>query len=356
MQQKEPVTLSELATLVNGEVIGDPHILISGIGTIYEARPGQLVMAEDERKLKQALELKPTALLLPFELADKGAEVKGVIKVQNPRLAFARLLAYFAPQYSLPQGIHPEATVSPKAKLGKNVRVHARAVIEEGAQIGDGTWIWPGVYIGPDAVIGSDCLIYPNVVIRERVTIGDRVIIQPGAVIGSDGFGFVTVDGVHHKVPQIGTVEIGNDVEIGANTCIDRATVGKTVIGTGTKLDNLVQIGHNAEIGPYNLMAGMAGVAGSSRTGEYVTLAGKAGLAGHLTVAPKTVVAGGAIVASDVTEPGFLSGIPARPHREEMRAKATMRRVPELIKKQKELERKVAELTELLERLSAEAR
>jgi len=357
MKQGQPITLSELATVVNGQVAGDPHLVITGVGSLEQTGPGEIVLAEDERKLCQALKQSPSALLLLPVLAEKAqGKVKGMILVQNPRLAFARILAHFAPLYPLAPGIHPTAVISPEASLGRDVRIHAYAVVEAGAKIGDRTWIYPGVYVGPDVTIGADCVIYPNVVLRERVTVGSRVIIHPGAVIGADGFGFTTADGVHHKVPQIGTVEIQDDVEIGANTCIDRATIGKTVIGRGTKLDNLIQIGHNVQLGQGNLMAGLSGVAGSAKTGDYVTVGGQSGIVGHITVASGTVLAGASVIAGNITEPGFLSGVPARPHREEMRAKAAARKLPEVIKNEKELERRIAKLEEMVARLSAEAR
>lgn len=357
MKQGQPITLSELATVINGQVDGDPHLVITGIGSLERTGPGEIVLAEDERKLDQALEQAPSALLIPTNLAEKTqGKAKGMILVKNPRLAFVKVLAHFAPSYPLPPGIHPTAVVSPEASLGKDVRIHAGAVVEAGAKIGDRTWIYPGVYIGPDVTIGADCVLYPNVVLRERVTLGSRVIIHPGAVIGADGFGFTTADGVHHKVPQIGTVEIQDDVEIGANTCIDRATIGKTVIGRGTKLDNLIQIGHNVQLGQGNLMAGLSGVAGSAETGDYVTIGGQSGVVGHITVASGTVLAGASVIAGNITEPGFLSGVPARPHREEMRAKAAARKIPEVIKNEKELERRIAKLEEMVARLSAEAR
>lgn len=351
---QKSITLSELATLVNGEVVGDPHIRIFGVSTIFDGAPGHLVFAEDERKLDQAQEVEAAVLLIPKELKEKvELGTKALLIVENGRLGFAKVLAYFAPEYPLPVAVHPAAKVSPQAKLGRDVRVHAGAVIEAGAEIGAGTWVYPNVYIAPDVKIGEDCLIYPNAVIHRLTTIGDRVIIQAGAVIGSDGFGFVTAGGKHHKIPHIGEVEIGSDVEIGANACIDRGTVGKTVIGVGTKIDNLVQIGHNVQLGQHNLLAGMSGVAGSAITEDYVTLAGQSGVAGHLTVSQGTIVGAGAIVAGDIKEPGFISGVPARPHREEMRAKASLRRVPDLIRNQKELERRIAELEELVEKLSS---
>lgn len=357
IKAEKALTLSELATLLNAEVIGDPHLLVQGIGTETNAAAGQVVLAEDERKLAQALANGATILLIPRKLQDQIPEgPKGVLVVEHGRLALIKILTYFGPKYELPTGVHPTAAVSPNAKLGRDVRVSAGAVIEDGAEVGDGTWIYPNVYIGPDSKVGSNSIIYANVVIRDRVIIGQRAIIHPGAVIGSDGFGFVTANGMHHKVPHIGMVEIGDDVEIGSNTTIDRATMGKTVIGSGTKIDNLVQIGHNVQLGAHNLLAGMAGVAGSSITEDYVTLAGQSGLGGHLTVASGTVVGAGAIVANDIKEPGFVSGIPARPHREEMKVKATMRRVPDLIQREKELERRVAQLEEMVEKLSAQAR
>ncbi len=340
-------TLDELAKVVDGKVVGDPELKISGIASLEDAGPGDISFVAEEKHLPSAQSSKAGALLV-------GQDVKGVdkplIRTANPRMAFAILLSEFAPLLHVELGIHPSAVVGEGAHVGEGTSVGANVVIAPDAQIGSDVVIYPGVYVGEGTTIGSGSIIYPNVVLREFVTVGKNVIIQPGAVIGGDGFGFVTVSGKQQKVPQIGTVVIEDDVEIGANVTIDRATCGKTVIGRGTKLDNLVQVGHNVVIGEDCLIVALTGVAGSSTIGNRVTLAGQSGVAGHLKVGDNTVVAARSLVISDLPGGQFVSGYPARPHKEAMRAIASQRKIPELIKRVKQLETELEELKDHLAR------
>ena len=237
-------------------------------------------------------------------------------------------------------GVHPKAIVEERARFDPDkVRIHAGAVVMDGAVIGDGSEIGPNVVVGENCVIGEDCLILANVSIRERCVLKDRVILQPGCVVGSDGYGYELVEGRHQKIDQIGIVVIENDVEIGANTTIDRARFGRTVIGEGSKIDNLCQIAHNVQMGKHNLIVSQTGIAGSARVGNYVTVAAQGGIGGHVTIGDKSIL-GGRIGASASLEGGQMyGGNPAQPFQKEQRQKAAVRKLPELLKRVKALEK-----------------
>lgn len=341
--------LSELAQLVGGELVGNGNLKITGIASLEDAGPGDITFAADEKHLPLAKQSKAAAVIVPKDAEDIG---KPVVRVVNSRLAFAILLEKFAPKLHIEKGIHPTAVIAESAEVGDGCSVGAHVYIGENARIGRNVTLYPGVFIGEGAVIGDNTLIYPNVVIREFVQVGKNVIIQPGAVLGGDGFGFVNVNGRQRKVPQIGTVIIEDDVEIGANVTIDRATCGKTVVGRGTKIDNLVQLGHNVVIGQDCLIVAMAGVAGSSTIGNRVTLAGQSGVAGHISVGDGTTVAAQALVAGNIPAGQFVSGYPARPHWESMRVVAAQNKVPDLIKRVKALEKELEGLKQHLDALA----
>jgi UDP-3-O-[3-hydroxymyristoyl] glucosamine N-acyltransferase len=345
--QSKSFTAGELAGLTEGELLGDPGRVVSGIAGLEEAGPSDVTFADPQRTA-EALGCPAGVVVLSRSAWEKAGLApsgeQAVILVDNPRLAFAVLLRAFAPDYRPRPGVHPQAVVHPTAVLGRDVAVGAGAVVEAGARLGDRVVLYPGVYIGPDSVVGDDSVLHAQVVVRERVTIGRNVLIHPGAVLGSDGFGFVTSGGRQHKVPHIGTVEVGDDVEIGANVTIDRATCGRTVIGRGTKLDNLVQVGHNAQLGEDCLVVAQVGLAGSSRLGDHSIMAGKSGIGGHYTVGAGSVVMASSIVAADVKPGSVVSGVPARPHSEEMRSKAAAHRLPEALRELRDLRRRVEEL------------
>jgi UDP-3-O-[3-hydroxymyristoyl] glucosamine N-acyltransferase len=268
------------------------------------------------------------------------------IVVANPNLAFLEIARCFAPPESRPPaGVHPTAAVSPKANLGRDVAVGPSCVVEEGAEIGDRTVLDGLVFVGRDAKVGADCRLYPHSLVRERCIVGDRVILQPGAVVGSDGFGYVTVEGSHVKIPQQGIAVLEDDVELGANTCVDRARVDRTVVRRGSKLDNLCQVGHNVIIGEGCLFAAQVGVAGSTRLGKYVVLAGQVGVIGHLQVPDGTIVSAQSGLGHSPESPGqVLSGSPARPHLQHQRAVAATHRLPELLREVRDLRKRVEEL------------
>ncbi len=254
-------------------------------------------------------------ILVPRQISCPG---KTLIRVDNPSLSFTQVVNHLlkdAPDYK-PHGIHPTAVIAPGAKLAPGVAVGAHTVIEDGAVIAEGCVIYANCYVGHEAHLGKDCLIYPQVVLREKVSLGNRVIIHSGTVIGSDGFGYVTVDGKHMKIPQVGTVLIEDDVEIGANVTIDRARFDKTIIGEGTKIDNLVQIAHNVTIGKHCLVVAQSGIAGSTKIGNYVILAAQAGLVGHIEIGDGAVVAAQSGVSKSIKAGEQVFGSPAQPIKE----------------------------------------
>lgn len=341
-----PLTLSELARLVDGDIVrGEFDFLVDGIASLDEAGASELSFLGNEKYRSQYLVTKAGAVIVPRGVTE-GPDGCALIAADNPSLAFGLAVKYFVASLAriFTPGVHPRASVDESARLDRSkVRIHAGAVVMAGAEIAEGTEIGPNCVIGENVRIGRDCLFYANVSVRERCLIGDRVILQPGAVIGSDGYGYELVEGRHTKVDQVGIVEIQNDVEIGANTTIDRARFGRTVIGEGTKVDNLVQIAHNVQIGKHCLIVSQTGVAGSARTGDYVVMAAQAGVAGHVKIGSKAVLAGRAGVTADIEGGKTYSGHPARPYMEEQRSRALVRNLPKLAERIKALEKKSEE-------------
>ncbi|MFH0941255.1 MAG: UDP-3-O-(3-hydroxymyristoyl)glucosamine N-acyltransferase [Candidatus Omnitrophota bacterium] len=341
-------TLRELALFVGGQIVGDPEVKISGVRGIKEAKKGDITFLANRRYMSLINETEASAIITPLDIESAS---KPIIKTQDPSFAFAQVVAMMYPvKLKHPVGIHKTAVVAKNAKLGRGVAVGAHAVIEDGADIGDNTIIYAGCYVGGDVKIGSGCIFYANVSIRERVLIGDRVFIQSGTVIGSEGFGYANVGGKHRLIPQVGSVVIEDDVEIGANVTIDRARFDKTFIGKGTKIDNLVQIAHNVVIGENSIIVAQAGISGSTRIGNNVTIAGQAGLVGHIEIGDGAILAAQAGITKSVPPNTFVSGYPARPHNEAMRIYAAMTGLPELVKSVRELKKKVAELEEQIKK------
>lgn len=327
----------EIAVLVDGVVDGDAEKDITGARGIGEAGPGDLSFVANPKYADQIRTTKAGVLLVNDAVA--GGDGLTLIKVKNPQLAFAKVLWIAYKEYlgSIRPGIHPSAVIDPTARIGEGVTIGPFTVIEKNAVIGRNTRIISHGYVGASTVIGDECLIYSHVSVREDIIIGSRVVIHSGAVIGSDGFGFVPGANGHMKIPQIGIVEIGDDAEIGANVAIDRATTGKTVIGKGTKIDNLVHIAHNDQIGEHCFLAAQVGFAGSTKIGNFVTMGGQSGVSGHLKVGNKVTIAGRAGVTTNVPDEQIVSGFPARPHREELKMQALVHRLPELFEKIKKL-------------------
>ena len=332
-------TLKEIAQLIGGEVIGDGNVVITGISGIREAEEGDLTFLANHRYANLMDTTKAAAIITS---RDTTAAPKPIIRTDNPSMAFATVISILMPSdQKYPSGIHPTAVIGKNVKLGQDVALQPYVVIDDDVVIGDRTVVYAGTYIGYRARIGCDCLIYSNVAIREKVEIGNRVIVHSGTVIGSDGFGFATVDGEHHKIPQIGTVLIEDDVEIGANVTIDRARFGKTTIGKGTKIDNLVQIAHNVIVGENSIIIAQAGISGSTVIGKNVTIAGQAGLVGHITIGDNAVLAAQAGVTKPVPANTCVSGYPARQHDEAKRLNAFISRLPQIVDKLKKLEEKI---------------
>ena len=297
----------DIAHIVDGALTGDPEQLVTGLAGIREAVPGDVSFVASP-KYQSAVKTTRASVLIVAQ--DMEVVFDGVlIRVGSASEAFAKLTAEVAPQpVSYKPGVHPTAVISPTAKLGKDISVQPYAVIEDGAVIGDRTVIGAGGYIGHGSRVGADCLLYAHVNLRERTLVGDRVVLHCGVVLGADGFGFETVRGKHHKIPQAGHVEIGDDVEIGANTAIDRGRFGRTRVGQGTKIDNLVQIGHNSTIGEHCIICALVGIAGSTIIGNQVTIAGQVGVAGHLTIGDKSIVMAQAGVTKDVAAGSMVLG------------------------------------------------
>ena len=341
-------TLNEIAKLIDGKVIGDGDTLITGVSGIKEAADGDITFLANP---KYSSLMDKTAAAAIITSAEAQKTTKPIILTENPSLAFAKIISMFIPDDAgHPQGIDYTVVMGKNVTLGKDVVLGPYVVIGDNVIIGDNTIIYAGCFIGHHTKIGSQTLIYPHVSIRERISIGNRVIIHSGTVIGSDGFGFATIKGLHHKIPQVGTVEIADDVEIGANVTIDRARFDKTVIGRGTKIDNLVQIAHNVVIGENALIVAQVGVAGSTIIGNNVTLAGQAGLVGHITIGDNVIVTGQSGVAKSVPADTMVSGYPARPFMTTQRVNASMQNLPKLFELVKQLKKKVEELEARLDK------
>ncbi|MBI4345732.1 MAG: UDP-3-O-(3-hydroxymyristoyl)glucosamine N-acyltransferase [Elusimicrobia bacterium] len=336
------ITLEQLARATGGELEGDGSFVIEGAAGLAEAGPKDVAFLENPKYAAQVGQSKAGCVFLPMEA--KGRVQGGPanrIWTSEPKWAFAQLLREVeAKQNPRPaSGVSPKADVHPEARLGANVSIGAFTVVEAGAEIGDNTILGPQVYVGRGAKIGKDCRLYPQVVVREHCEIGHRAIVHSGTVIGSDGYGFSTdmKTGSHRKVPQVGNVVIEDDVEIGSNVSIDRGTTGPTKIGAGTKIDNLVQLGHNVQTGRNCLIVSQVGVSGSTKIGHQVVLAGQAGLVGHITVGDGAIVTAQTGVMADIEPKAVVFGSPSRPHREAMKLQALMNRLPEMYETLKEL-------------------
>lgn len=333
-------TLQELAALSGGDLHGGgPDVKITGAASLSEAVPGEVTFYADPRYLARLRTTRASAIFVPTSFTEQTAAAQ--IRVSSPSKAFEQVVMKLAPKpIVFAPGVHPTAVIDPTAKLGKNVSIQPHAVIEAAVCIGDNSVIGAGSYIGQESQIGESCLIYPNVTIRERTKIGDRVIIHAAAVIGADGFGFEMIDGHYQKIPQIGIVQIDDDVEIGANTTIDRARFGRTWIQEGVKIDNLVQIAHNVILGKNSIIAAQTGISGSTRVGENVKMAGQVGVIGHLTIANETIIAAQSGISKDLPG-GAWFGSPAVPLSDAKRQIALIHRLGKLFDRIKSIEKKL---------------
>lgn len=341
-------TLAELAAVLGGQVVGDGATAIHGVAGIREALPGDITFLANARYESHLLETRASAVICSREPRQTPMPL---LQVDNPYLAFQRVVRVFRPEVHRPEpGVHPSAVVSSAATLGANVSVGPNCVIEAGARIGDRVVLMPGCYVGAAVSIGDDSFFYPRVTVREECIVGRRCIAHTGVVIGSDGFGFAFDQGRYHKVPQVGNVVIGDDVEIGANTTIDRATTDSTRIGDGSKIDNLVQIGHNVVIGKHCIVVAQVGISGSTELEDYVTLGGQSGLVGHIRIGKGAMVGAQSGVTKSVPADGVVTGYPAVPHGVFKRIHAFIQRLPQLFERTKRMEERVARLERQAER------
>ena len=332
-------TLQELSVLVDGKVIGDPSIIITGAASLGEAAAGDISFFANPKYVSLLRRTRASALFVPIDFSESVPLAQ--IRVGNPMKAFEKVVLKLAPPaIEFSPGIHPSVIVDPSAKLGKGVSIQPHVVIEAGVVIGDGTVIGAHTYVGHETIIGADCKIYPHVTIRERTRIGAHVIIHSGAVIGADGFGFEMVDGRNEKIQQVGHVQIDDDVEIGANTTIDRARFGRTWIQQGVKIDNLVQIAHNVVIGKDSIIVAQTGISGSARVGERVTIAGQVGIVGHVEIGDGTIIAAQSGVSKDLRG-GTWFGYPAVPFEEAKRQIAWIHRLGKLFARVKKIEQRL---------------
>lgn len=343
------MNIGVIAEHIEGELVGDLTLEISGMANLAEARPGEITFFRDAKYARQLGRTRASAVIVPVDWAGV-CPAQVIIKVADPSAAFMRIGEFFAPPPIVREsGIHPSAIIGKDVKLGAGVHVGPYSVIEDGTVIGDHCVIEAQVFIGPNVVLGAGCHIYPQVTIREGSLLGKRVILHTGVRIGSDGYGYnpklgsdgkITIE----KIPQIGIVELGNDVEIGSNTTIDRARFGRTKIGNSVKIDNLVQIGHNVQVGDYSGIIAQAGIAGSAIIGSGCIIWSQAGVSGHITVGDRAQVGPASGLAKDVPEGEFYIGLPAVPRRELAATMLLPRVVDKLKKKVSELEAKVREL------------
>jgi UDP-3-O-[3-hydroxymyristoyl] glucosamine N-acyltransferase len=337
-------TTTQIAQAVTGQVHGDAARVIAGVGSVESAGPGEITWVARDALLKKLPACKAGAVLIQPARAKDVPVGSTAILVDRPSAAIITVLSMFEDKPAVVPGVHPTAVVDPAAALDAGVSVGPHVTIGAGVQVADRTVLHAGVFLGQGVQIGSDCVIWPNVVIREQCIIGSRVIIHPNATIGADGFGYEFLDGRHVKVPQIGNVVIADDVEIGANTCVDRAKFGSTRIGPGTKIDNLVQIAHNVEIGPGVILVAQAAIGGSAKIGAFSVLGGQAGVADHGRIGNQVTIASASAVTGEVPDKTQVAGIFAFDVQKWRRSQIAVRRLPKLLEQVRELARRVQEL------------
>jgi UDP-3-O-[3-hydroxymyristoyl] glucosamine N-acyltransferase len=332
--------LKDFAGIVHGTIQGDPETEITGVSGIMDAKEGDITFVSSAKYLKVAEQSRASCIIVKEPIPSLKMPQ---FCTPNPYFAFAKAIEFFYPGLSYEPGISDKAVIASRFLLGENVSVFPFSSLSDNVSVGDGTIILPGVFVGENTKIGKDCIIHPNVVIREGITIGDRVIIHSGAVIGSDGYGYTFESGEHYKIPQAGGVIIEDGVEIGSNVSVDRATLGNTVVGRGTKIDNLVHIAHNVKIGENSLIMALAAIGGSSEIGSYVTIGAHASIADHTVIATGTMIAAKSGLFGQIAK-GVYSGSPAIPHKDWLRSQALFARLPEIYKRIIELERKIHNL------------
>ena len=340
-------TIGEIAEFIGAEIDGDPAIEIAGLSDIKQVKKNSLIFAETETWLNQAEQTEAAAVIISNKISRK---TKTVLKVDNPKFAFGILMNLYAPEEKFEPGVHETAVIGKNVDIADSASIQPYAYIGDNVKIGSDSIIGCGSYIGNDCIIGSECKIYPNVTVYPRMRIANRVILHAGVVIGCDGFGYVEIQGQRVKIPQIGIVIIEDDVEIGANTTVDRATLGETIIGAGTKIDNLVQIAHNDVIGKNCIFCSQAGVSGSCIIGDSVIVAGQAGIADHVRIQNNVIIGAQAGVPSNkiIRANQMVFGAPARSAKDTKRQMGAQARLPQFIDKIKKLERELENIKEIL--------
>lgn len=334
--------LGEIAEIVGGNLLGDASVVITGVASIKDAKSGDITLLADRRFLHYLGETRASCVIVPPGIkSDRCA----IIETKNPWEAMSKLLLLFVPPKALSFGIDESVHIGEGVGLGEGVNIGYHSYIGDKCKIADGVVIFPLTYIGEDSSIGKESIIYPNVTVREKTVVGQRVIIHSGSIIGSDGFGYVGVDGSYKKIPQVGKVIIEDDVEIGANVAIDRGTIGATIIRRGTKIDNLVHVAHNVVIGENSLIVAQVGIAGSTEIGKNCILAGQAGIVEHVKLGDGVVVGAQSGVTKSIPPHTKVSGYPARLHSQSKRAYAALSSLPELLKKVGKLEREMRKFT-----------
>jgi len=337
--------LRELAEWVGGVVVGDGEIEISGVGAIEEALPGEIAFVAHPKYLQALAKTRASAVIVSPEAPPSE---KPLLRVANPYLAYAKILTLFSCKTYQAKGIDPNAWISPTAQLGRDLTIYPFVYVGDRCLIGDRVTLYPGVYLGEDSSIGEESVLYPNVSIYPRTMIGKRVVLHSGAVVGSDGFGYVKEGRRNMKIPQVGVVEIEDDVEIGANSTVDRAALGKTMIRRGVKIDNLVQIAHSVVVGEDSIFAGQVGIAGSAKVGSNVTLAGQVGVADHIEIGDNVIVGAQAGVMNHLPANQAYTGSPALPHRDFLHMAAVLPKLPEMRKTLNQIEKRLRKIEEAI--------
>ena len=351
-QDQKSLTLGELARRLGGKVVGNKGISIRGVMTIDEAQAGDITFIANEKYSKKLATTRASAVIVSPAFSGQQTGGRGpkpaLLVTENPYLAFARAVDLFKPEEVHPKGIHPTATICPTARLGQEVSIYPRVFVGERTRLGDRTVLMPNVYVGEDCQIGEDTILYPNVVIYPGTVIGKRVRIHSNTVIGSSGFGFAPEEEGYFPIHQVGNTILEDEVEIGANTTIQRGALGATRIGRGTKIGSQVQIAHNVEIGENTLLIGQVGIAGSAKIGSRVILAGGVGVVGHVTVGDDVKVGARSGVTNDLPSGGTYLGYPAEPIKKMRRTQVAMHRLPAMMELLRSLKRQVAEIEERL--------
>ena len=340
-------SLRELADLVNGDVAGDETTLITGIKSIDQANKGEITFISEKKYLSMVNTTQASALIVTPDFKDSKIPL---LFVENPYLAYAKIATFFHSKPVQGRGIDRNAVIGKNAEIGEDVSIYPFVYVGDNVKIEERVSLYPGVFIGNDVHIGEDTIIHANVSVREGCQIGKRVIIHCGTVIGSDGFGFAKDGKKYHKIPQIGIVQIDDDVEIGANNTIDRAAFGRTWIKRGVKTDNLVQVGHNVTVGENTVLVAMVGISGSTEIGKNCVIAGQVGIGGHLKIGDNVTVGAQSGVTKNIASNQIVSGLPAIPHKEWLRSQISITKLPKIRKTLKELELRIKKIEQDIER------